>query len=49
MNDNEIEMFEEFQSDSNQKRYIKGWFKRINDISRKFGCDTIFRSRHFNK
>lgn len=35
--------------DPDQKRYIKGWFKRINTISRKFGCDTIFRSRHFNK
>ena len=29
-----------------QKRFIKGWFYRINDIGNKFGCDTIFKSRH---
>lgn len=29
-----------------QKRYIKGWFYRINDIGNKLGCDTIFKSRH---
>ena len=33
----------------NQERYIKGWFKRINDIGNKFGCDTIFKSRHPKK
>ena len=33
----------------NQERYIKGWFKRINDIGNKFGCDTIFNSRHSKK
>ena len=33
----------------NQKRYIEGWFYRINDIGNKFGCDTIFKSRHRNK
>lgn len=33
----------------NQERYIKGWFKRINDIGNKFGCDTIFKSRHLKK
>lgn len=32
-----------------QKRFINGWFNRINDIGNKFGCDTIFRSRHLNK
>lgn len=30
-----------------QKRFIKGWFNRINDIGNKLGCDTIFKSRHF--
>ena len=30
-----------------QKYFIKGWFNRINDISRKCGCDTIFKSKHF--
>ena len=30
----------------NQERYIEGWFYRINDIGNKFGCDTIFKSRH---
>jgi hypothetical protein len=30
-----------------QKYFIKGWFNRINDIGRKCGCDTIFKSRHF--
>lgn len=33
----------------NQKRFIEGWFNRINDIGNKFGCDTIFKSRHLNK
>ena len=33
----------------NQERYIKGLFKRINDIGNKFGCDTIFNSRHSKK
>lgn len=32
-----------------QKRFIKGWFNRINDIGRKCGCNTVFRSRHMNK
>ncbi|MBP3614437.1 MAG: hypothetical protein J6J37_06655 [Bacteroidaceae bacterium] len=32
-----------------QKRYIEGWFYRINDIGNKFGCDTIFKSRHLKK
>lgn len=31
-----------------QKRFIKGWFNRINDIGNKMGCDTIFKSRHLN-
>ncbi|MBR2608026.1 MAG: hypothetical protein IKC70_08880 [Bacteroidaceae bacterium] len=30
-----------------QKYFIKGWFNRINDISRKCGCDTTFKSKHF--
>jgi hypothetical protein len=30
-----------------QKHFIKGWFNRINDISQKCGCDTIFKSKHF--
>lgn len=30
-----------------QKRYIKGWFNRINDIGNKFGCDTLYESRHY--
>lgn len=30
-----------------QKRFIKGWFYRINDIGKKIGCDTTFKSRHF--
>lgn len=30
----------------NQEHFIKGWFNRINDIGNKFGCDTIFKSRH---
>ena len=29
-----------------QKRFIKGWFYRINDIGNKLGCDTIFKNRH---
>ena len=29
-----------------QKRFIKGWFNRINDIGKKMGCNTIFKSRH---
>lgn len=33
----------------NQERFIEGWFYRINDIGNKFGCDTIFKSRHRNK
>lgn len=32
-----------------QKRFIDGWFYRINDIGNKFGCDTIFKSRHSKK
>ena len=32
-----------------QTRFIKGWFNRINDIGNKFGCDTIFKSRHLKK
>lgn len=32
-----------------QKRFIEGWFNRINDIGNKFGCDTIFKSRHSQK
>ena len=32
-----------------QKRFINGWFNRINDIGNKFGCDTIFKSRHTQK
>lgn len=32
-----------------QKRFINGWFNRINDIGNKFGCDTIFKSRHSQK
>lgn len=32
-----------------QKRFINGWFNRINDVGNKFGCDTIFRSRHSNR
>lgn len=54
MND-ELELIEEFQSDSivdrnpEQKRFINGWFNRINDIGNKFGCDTIFKSRHSQK
>ena len=32
-----------------QKRFIKGWFNRINDIGRKCGCNPVFRSRHMNK
>lgn len=32
-----------------QKRFINGWFNRINDIGNKLGCDTIFKSRHSNK
>ena len=34
---------------ANQERYIEGWFYRINDIGNKFGCDTIFKSRHSKK
>ncbi|MBR5851134.1 MAG: hypothetical protein IKY73_01295 [Bacteroidaceae bacterium] len=30
-----------------QKRFINGWFNRINDIGSKLGCDTIYKSRHF--
>ena len=29
-----------------QKRFTRGWFYRINDIGKKCGCDTIFKSRH---
>ena len=29
-----------------QREFIKGWFKRINDIGKKSGCDTVFKSRH---
>lgn len=29
-----------------QRVFIKGWFRRINDIGRLCGCDTVFRSRH---
>lgn len=32
-----------------QQRFIDGWFNRINDIGNKFGCDTIFKSRHSKK
>lgn len=28
---------------------VDGWFNRINDIGNKFGCDTIFKSRHSKK
>ena len=31
----------------NQKRFINGWFNRINDIGNKLGCDTIYKSRNF--
>ena len=29
-----------------QRVFIKGWFRRLNDIGQKHGCDTIFKSRH---
>lgn len=29
-----------------QKRFVKGWFNRINDIGNRCGCDEVFRSRH---
>ena len=32
--------------DPKQREFIKGWFNRINDIGKKCGCDTVFRSRH---
>ncbi len=32
-----------------QKRFIDGWFYRINDIGNRFGCDTIFKSRRSKK
>lgn len=32
-----------------QKRFVNGWFNRINDIGNKFGCETILKSRHSNK
>lgn len=32
--------------DPKQREFIKGWFKRINDIGEKCGCDAVFRSRH---
>ena len=32
--------------DPKQKRFIKGWFNRINTIGKKCGCNTVFRSRH---
>lgn len=32
-----------------QLRFIGGWFNHINDIGEKCGCDTILKSKHFNK
>ena len=32
--------------DPKQREFIKGWFNRINDIGKKCGCATVFRSRH---
>ena len=32
--------------DPKQREFIKGWFNRINDIGKKCGCDTVFRSRY---
>ena len=32
--------------DPKQRKFIKGWFNRINDIGKKCGCATVFRSRH---
>jgi lysozyme family protein len=32
--------------DPKQREFIKGWFNRINDIGKKCGCNTVFRSRH---
>ena len=32
--------------DPKQREFIKGWFNRINDIGKKCGCDTVFKSRH---
>ncbi len=29
-----------------QDEFITGWFKRLNDIGKKHGCDTTFKSRH---
>jgi hypothetical protein len=52
-NNEDYNIAEEYNSDNivdrhpEQKYFIKGWFNRINDISRKCGCDTIFKSKHF--
>lgn len=35
--------------DPEQDVFITGWFKRLNDIGNKYGCDTTFISRHKNR
>lgn len=32
-----------------QKVFLKGWFKRMNDVGKKHGCDTLFKSRHLKE